>query len=87
MENIEKYKENLISVAFNNCNVSDVSPLAGCKKLNYIYGDNNNVSNVDSLVVLEDLKEICFGKNNITTISEKFKSLRIQAIDFSDNPG
>jgi len=77
---------NLLSITFDNCEVSDISPLASCRDLQIINGGDNNISNIDSLATLEDIKILKLNNNNIIAIKDDFKSLRMESIDFSENP-
>lgn len=61
--------ENIESLTFDMCNITDITPLSNMLNLEYLNLSNNNISNINALKDLPNLQTVVLYNNNITDYS------------------
>lgn len=76
----------LDEVTVDGTGVADLSILSQCKDIRYIRANDCPVSSIDCLAPLEDLAGLSFNNCQIESVTEPFKSLRMETLEFFANP-
>lgn len=77
--------ETLMEVNISETAVADVTELAKCYSLEYIYADNTLVSDLSPIASLSTLKSISFNDCKLKEITADFMSLRLNSISVARN--
>ena len=77
---------NLTELDFAGHSISDVSPLARLRKLDWLNLSGNNISDVSPLANLTRLYWLDLSYNNISDVSALAKLVKLEELDLSDNP-
>lgn len=76
----------LSTIIVDNTGVSDLSSLSQISDVAYISANNCPITSIDCLAPLETLRSLSFNGCQIGTVTGQFKSLRIDNLEFHNNP-
>ena len=76
----------LSTINVDNTGVSDLSSLSQISEIKYISANNCPITSIDCLAPLETLRSLSFNDCQIGTVTGQFKSLRIDTLQFQNNP-
>ncbi|MDO4633556.1 MAG: leucine-rich repeat domain-containing protein [Eubacteriales bacterium] len=85
LQGLEGAAENLSWLAAKKNQISDISSLAGCKKMRYLWLSDNQITDLDVCEQMIELTSMAADKNQITSAAGLVNSTQIKTLNLAKN--